>query len=86
MSTIDRAKLRQLHERESQRFIEGTNKFIDEVHPDRPVDAIAAQGGTPLVVAEAPVPTGVAGARPPACQATARTRRCVPTATPCRSR
>jgi AcrR family transcriptional regulator len=31
-----------LAERESQRFIEGTNRFIDEVHPDRPVDAIAA--------------------------------------------
>src|ERR1700761_587755 len=31
-----------LAEREAQRFIEGTNRFIDEVHPDRPVDAIAA--------------------------------------------
>ena len=31
-----------LAEREAQRFIEGTNRFIDEVHPDRPFDAIAA--------------------------------------------
>jgi AcrR family transcriptional regulator len=31
-----------LAERESQRFIDGTNRFLDEVHPDKPVDAIAA--------------------------------------------
>lgn len=31
-----------LAERESERFLEGTTRFLDEVHPDRPVDAIAA--------------------------------------------
>ena len=28
--------------REAQRFIEGTNRFLDEIHPDAPVDAVAA--------------------------------------------
>src|SRR5581483_10495897 len=28
--------------REAERFIEGTNRFLDEVHPDAPVDAVAA--------------------------------------------
>jgi AcrR family transcriptional regulator len=36
------ALARALAERESQRFIDGTNRFIDEVHPGRPVEAIAA--------------------------------------------
>jgi AcrR family transcriptional regulator len=28
--------------REAQRFIEGTTRFLDEIHPDAPVDAVAA--------------------------------------------
>jgi AcrR family transcriptional regulator len=28
--------------REAERFIDGTNRFLDEVHPGRPVDAVAA--------------------------------------------
>jgi AcrR family transcriptional regulator len=28
--------------REAQRFIDGTNRFLDEIHPDAPVDAVAA--------------------------------------------
>jgi AcrR family transcriptional regulator len=28
--------------REAQRFIDGTNRFLDEMHPDAPVDAVAA--------------------------------------------
>jgi AcrR family transcriptional regulator len=28
--------------REAQRFIDGTNHFLDEIHPDAPVDAVAA--------------------------------------------
>jgi AcrR family transcriptional regulator len=28
--------------REAERFIAGTNRFLDEVHPDAPVDAVAA--------------------------------------------
>jgi AcrR family transcriptional regulator len=28
--------------REAQRFIEATSRFLDEVHPDAPVDAVAA--------------------------------------------
>src|SRR3954454_10834681 len=28
--------------REATRFIEGTNRFLDEIHPDAPVDAVAA--------------------------------------------
>jgi AcrR family transcriptional regulator len=28
--------------REAQRFIEGTNRFLDDIHPDAPVDAVAA--------------------------------------------
>src|ERR1700742_4050050 len=28
--------------RVATRFIEGTNRFLDEVHPDRPVEAVAA--------------------------------------------
>jgi AcrR family transcriptional regulator len=28
--------------REASRFIEGTNRFLEEIHPDAPVDAVAA--------------------------------------------
>jgi len=28
--------------REAQRFIEGTNRFLDDIHPHAPVDAVAA--------------------------------------------
>lgn len=28
--------------REAQRFLDGTNRFLDEIHPDAPVDAVAA--------------------------------------------
>jgi AcrR family transcriptional regulator len=28
--------------REAQRFIDGTNRFLDEIHPNAPVDAVAA--------------------------------------------
>jgi len=28
--------------REAERFIEGTQRFLDEAHPERPVDAVAA--------------------------------------------
>jgi AcrR family transcriptional regulator len=28
--------------REAQRFIEGTNRFLDEIHPNAPVEAVAA--------------------------------------------
>jgi AcrR family transcriptional regulator len=28
--------------REAERFIDGTNRFLDEIHPDAPVDAVAA--------------------------------------------
>jgi AcrR family transcriptional regulator len=28
--------------REAQRFIDGTNRFLDEIHPHAPVDAVAA--------------------------------------------